>query len=150
MTVFQCFPYCCQNALMNVIVNMILPLILWIGVLVFVVPLYGLITIPLIIWRLIVNTLVYFFRPDFQSHLTSRDLTFIGDEYYETKARKIVISTIMLNGNLDVKVLRKLFAQRMLTSPQFYRLHCRPFQYFGYWFWQRVPIEVLFTVALFR
>lgn len=120
---------------------MIVPLVFWVGILILVVPIYVLVLIPLIIWRVIVNLCAHFMRPDIVASLNSRDLVFTGDDYYG-RARKSVISSIILKGPVSLDTLKEKFRRNVLDKSHFYKLRCRPFRFMGYWFWQKVDIKV--------
>lgn len=124
---------------------MIVPLVFWIFIFVLVLPIGSLFIIPLAILRLCVNIVAYFTRPDLLASLDSRDLVFTGDDYYG-KARKSVISSIILKGPTTLESLKEKFTKNVLDKPHFYRLHCRPFRFMGYWFWQRVEIQVIIRI----
>jgi hypothetical protein len=119
---------------------MIFPLIFWIVLIVLVLPISILVIIPLALYRLLVNTIVFFTRSDIVASLDSRDLVFTGDDYYG-RARKSVISSIILKGPATLEILKERFTRNVLDKPHFYKLNCRPFCFMGYWFWQRVEIQ---------
>jgi hypothetical protein len=127
---------------------MIIPLVFWIFIIILVLPIYMLVLVPLAVWRLVVNLIVYLTRPDILASLDSRDLVFTGDDYYG-KARKSVISSIVLKGPATLDKLKERFKVNILEKPHFLKLRCRPFCFMGYWFWQQVEIRVCFQNILF-
>ena len=115
--------------------KMLLPFILWIVLILIVLPILAIITIPLMIWRAIVNIIVNLFRKDLVGKLSSRDLVFTSDDFYG-KARKNVISCSITLGGMNINDLRRTFKQNVLDKTDFLKLKCRPIQFLGYWFWQ--------------
>ena len=124
---------CTRNSLIPA--KMILPLILWIVIIVIVLPIAALITVPLVVWRVIVNCAGRLLRPDLVGRLSSRDLVFTSDSFYG-KARKNVISCSITKGSMQIQDLRKRFRARILDRPEYFKLKCRPVLFLGYWFWQ--------------
>lgn len=87
---------------------MFIPLVFWIFIIILVLPVYVLVLTPLAVWRLCVNLIAYLTRPDIVASLDSRDLVFTGDDYYG-RARKSVISSIILNGPATLNTLKERY-----------------------------------------
>ncbi|OXA63003.1 uncharacterized protein LOC110863178 isoform X2 [Folsomia candida] len=119
---------------------MFIPLVFWIFIIILVLPVYVLVLTPLAVWRLCVNLIAYLTRPDIVASLDSRDLVFTGDDYYG-RARKSVISSIILNGPATLNTLKERFTKNVLDKPHFFKMRSRPYVFMGYWFWRHVEIQ---------
>lgn len=120
---------------------MLAPLLVWVIILLFVFPIYLLAVIVFGFWRIVVNFIVWKWKPDLVAHFTSRDLAFTSDDF-EGNIRKTIINVTVLKGSLDIDVLREGVKHRLLNNPFCFKMHCRPLLYMGYWFWQRTEVNV--------
>jgi len=126
---------------------MLIPLIVWVVILLFVFPVYLLAVIVFGFWRLVVNFIVWKWKPGFVAHFTSRDLAFTCDDF-EGKVRKAIINVTVLKGRTDLETLREGIRARLLSNPFCFKMHCTPILYMGYWFWQKTEVHVSQTLPL--
>jgi hypothetical protein len=120
---------------------MFVPLILWALIFLLIFPFYVLSVIIFGLYRLLINFIVWKWKPDLVAHFTSRDLAFTSDDF-RGKVRKSVINVTVVDGRLTLEALRTQLRQRLLAKPFFFKLHARPVLFMGYWFWQNTDLHV--------
>ena len=131
----------CLKKTVSFLAEMFVPLILWALILLFVFPVYLFALIIFGTYRLLINFIVWKWKPDLVAHFTSRDLMFTCDDF-TGKVRKSVINVTVLEGSLSLQNLREEISKRLLSKPYFFKLHCRPTLFMGYWFWQKTDLNV--------
>jgi len=119
----------------------VIPLIVWMLILIFIFPVYLFSIIIFGIYRLLVNFIVWKWKPDFIEHFSSRELSFACDDF-NGKVRKNVLNVSILNGNLSAPKLREGIRTRLFTQKYFTKLQCRPVLFMGYWFWEKTSVNL--------
>jgi predicted MPP superfamily phosphohydrolase len=120
---------------------MLMPLLLWILIILFILPPWTVCMFFFLIWRLIVNFIVWASRPDLVAHLTSRDIVFTSDDF-DGKVRKNLTNCAVVDGPIDLAQFRTEVKKRIIDRPYYQRLNCRPVIFFGYYFWQKQDYQV--------
>lgn len=120
---------------------MLMPIILWVLIFILFMPFYIVSMAIFVIYRLIVNLIVWAFKPDLVSHLTSRDIVFTSDDF-DGSVRKNLVNLAVIDGIVDIEAFREVFKKRILSKPIYNRLNCRPTIFMGYYFWKLQDYKV--------